>query len=155
MGIHILAKMGNPDSPDIWFPSVICNQIWESLNILKNPKTLPHTKCHIKEKKHTHTQTNTKRRQCSNVHPLLWWMICIIGDDTKDSRRCANIDTITKRLKTKASYWGVLWKVSSLVFNDLFHFTLKLIDDKIDTFKSFIVFDIMLSRHVLKVIVGS
>ena len=57
---------------------------------------------HKRKKKHTHTQTNTKRRQCSNVHPLLLCMICIIGDDTKDSRRCANIDTITKRLKTKA-----------------------------------------------------
>ena len=55
MGIHILTEMGNLDSPDIWFPSVICNQIWEFLNILENPKTLPHTKLHIKEKKHTHT----------------------------------------------------------------------------------------------------
>ena len=27
---------------------MICNQIWEFLNIPENPKTLPRTKCHIK-----------------------------------------------------------------------------------------------------------
>ena len=57
-GIHIPIEKGVEGKsrfPDIWFLSMICNQTWESLNILRNPKTLPHNKRHIKEAKIDHT----------------------------------------------------------------------------------------------------
>ena len=54
-------KRGNPDSSDIWFLNVICNQTWESLNIPRNPKILPCTKCHISviNNNYFHNSTST------------------------------------------------------------------------------------------------
>ena len=53
--IHILTERvlkGNLNSPSIWFPGVICNQTWESLNIPGNSKTLPCTKRQINVSNH-------------------------------------------------------------------------------------------------------
>ena len=54
-GIHIPIEKGVEGKsrfPDIWFPSMICNQTWESLNILENPKILPCIKRHINVSNH-------------------------------------------------------------------------------------------------------
>ena len=53
--------MGNPDFPSIWFPNVICNQTWGSLNIPRNPKTLSRTKRHISviNNNYFHNSTST------------------------------------------------------------------------------------------------